>query len=189
MAHSHNMLDAIPVMQPLPISVLFLSFQYFIFGIADMFTFVGLLEFFYSQAPKGLKSISSCFLWSSMSLGYFLSTIMVKIVNAVTERTTSSRGWLGGNNINRSHLNLFYWLLSILSLINFFIYLCVAKRYNYRLETLKVTDENSKGFKSVRTNLEGSFWIYILCTVYLLHIVEDFCSNLVALTIENKNNL
>ncbi|PIN21903.1 H+/oligopeptide symporter [Handroanthus impetiginosus] len=128
-----NMLDANPLFQPpLPISVFWLSIQYFIFGIADMFTYVGLLEFFYSQVPKDLKSISSCFLWSSMALGYFLSTVIVKIVNLATKDITRSGGWLAGNNINRGHLNLFYWLLSTLSLFNFCVYLLVSKRYKYR---------------------------------------------------------
>ncbi|XP_058203030.1 protein NRT1/ PTR FAMILY 4.5-like [Rhododendron vialii] len=131
-ARKHNMLDAIPVIQPLPMSVFWLSFQFFIFGIADLFSFIGLLEFFYSQAPKGMKSISTCFLWCSMALGFFLSTITVNIVNSATKGLTSSRGWLGGNNINRNYLNLFYWLLSLLSFLNFLAYLFVAKSYNYK---------------------------------------------------------
>lgn len=131
-ARDHGMLDAIPLLQPpLPISVFWLTFQFFIFGIADMFTYVGLLEFFYSQVPKDIKSMSSCFLWTSMALGYYLSTIIVKIVNTATRDITRSHGWLG-NNINRGHLNLFYWLLSILSLLNFCTYLLVSRRYNYR---------------------------------------------------------
>lgn len=131
-ARNRHMLDAMPVLQPLPISVFWLSFQYFIFGIADSFTYVGLLEFFYSEAPKDLKSVSTCFFWSSAALGYFCSTIMVKIVNGVTNGITRSGGWLAGNNINRNHLNLFYLLLSMLSLINFFVYLIVARGYKYR---------------------------------------------------------
>ncbi|KOM53627.1 hypothetical protein LR48_Vigan09g228600 [Vigna angularis] len=132
-ARDHNMLDAVPIlMPPLPISTFWLSFQYFIFGIADMFTYVGLLQFFYSEAPKGLKSTSTCFLWTSMALGYFASTIVVKSVNGATKHITRSGGWLAGNNINRNHLNLFYLFLSIVSLINFFIYLVVSMRYKYR---------------------------------------------------------
>ncbi|KAJ0844961.1 putative proton-dependent oligopeptide transporter family, MFS transporter superfamily [Helianthus annuus] len=141
-AKHHNMLDAIPVFQPLPISVFWLSFQYFVFGVAECFTYVGLLEFFYSQAPKSIKSISSCFLWSSMAAGYFMSSIMVKIVNHATKGVTKSGGWLAGNNINRNHLEKFYWLLSILSLINFAVYLFVALRYKYRPLSLDVEDEN-----------------------------------------------
>ncbi|CAK9182590.1 unnamed protein product [Ilex paraguariensis] len=137
-ARTHNMLDAIPMFQPLPISVFWLSFQYFIFGIADMFTYVGLLEFFYSQAPIDLKSISTCFLWSSMAVGYYMSTVVVKTVNSATKGITRSGGWLAGNNINRNHLNLFYWMLSVLSLVNFFVYLIVAMRYKYRPQSPEV---------------------------------------------------
>ncbi|KAG4948589.1 hypothetical protein JHK82_041770 [Glycine max] len=144
-ARDNNMLDAVPIlMPPLPISTFWLSFQYFIFGIADMFTYVGLLQFFYSEAPKGLKSTSTCFLWSSMALGYFASTIVVKSVNGATKHITSSGGWLAGNNINRNHLNLFYLFLSIVSLINFFIYLLVSMRYKYRSQSPLVPGGNSK---------------------------------------------
>ncbi|KAK7400202.1 hypothetical protein VNO78_11402 [Psophocarpus tetragonolobus] len=141
-ARENNMLDALPVIQPLPISIFWISFQYFVFGIADLFTYVGLLEFFYSEAPKSLKSTSTCFLWCAMAVGYFLSSIMVKIVNSATKNITASGGWLNGNNINRNHLNLFYLLLSILSLINFFIYLYVSKRYKYRPLHSAVTSGN-----------------------------------------------
>ncbi|XP_029124955.1 protein NRT1/ PTR FAMILY 4.5 [Cajanus cajan] len=145
-ARDNNMLDNVPiVMPPLPISTFWLSFQYFIFGIADMFTYVGLLQFFYSEAPKGLKSTATCFLWSSMALGYFASTIVVKSVNGATKHNTRSGGWLAGNNINRNHLNLFYLFLSIVSLINFFIYLLVSMRYKYRSQSLNpVPDGKSK---------------------------------------------
>ncbi|XWS19759.1 hypothetical protein CRYUN_Cryun31cG0044600 [Craigia yunnanensis] len=143
-ARDHKMLDAIPVLQPLPISVFWLSLQYFIFGIADMFTYVGLLEFFYSEAPKGLKTVSTCFLWSSMALGYYLSTIVVKIVNSATKDITKSGGWLAGNKINRNHLNLFYLLLSLMSLVNFIVYLLVARRYEYRSESPVVSSVDDK---------------------------------------------
>ncbi|CAN0910961.1 Protein NRT1/ PTR FAMILY 4.6 [Linum grandiflorum] len=131
-ARDHGMLDALPVLNPLPISTFWLSIQFFIFGVADMFTYIGLLEFFYSEAPRALKSMSTCFLWSSMALGYFLSTIMVKIVNRATADKTRSGGWLAGNNINRNHLNLFYLLLAVMSFVNFCVYLVVARRYVYR---------------------------------------------------------
>ncbi|GJY64274.1 NRT1/ PTR family protein 4.5 [Tanacetum coccineum] len=155
-AKDHNMLDAIPVLQPLPISVFWLSAQYFVFGIADMFTYVGLLEFFYSQAPKSIKSISSSFLWSAMAIGYFLSSIMVQIVNKATKGMTKSGGWLAGNNINRNHLENFYYLLAILSLINFVIYLFVAKRYKYRPQSLDVEEEHKvHQMKTLNASMEN----------------------------------
>ncbi|KAJ0986452.1 hypothetical protein J5N97_004808 [Dioscorea zingiberensis] len=134
-AKRYGMLDAIPIQQPLPISCFWLAFQFFIFGIADMFTYVGLLEFFYSEAPKQLKSIASSFLWCSLALGYFLNTLLVELVNAATKKFTTTGGWLGGNNLNRNHLNLFYWLLAFLCFINFFNYLFWASRYKYKQQS------------------------------------------------------
>lgn len=128
-----------------PISLFWLSFQYAIFGIADMFTQVGLLEFFYREAPKTMKSLSTSFTWLSMSFGYFSSTVFVNVINSVTKRITPSKqGWLHGFDLNQNNLNLFYWFLAILSCLNFFNFLYWASWYKYKSE-----DQNSK------PNLEG----------------------------------
>ncbi|KAK9070719.1 hypothetical protein SSX86_011121 [Deinandra increscens subsp. villosa] len=118
-----------------PISLFWLSFQYGIFGIADMFTLVGLLEFFYKEAPVGMRSLATSFTWISMSFGYFLSTVVVDIVNAVTKRVSSSKkGWINGMILDDNNLNLFYWLLAVLSMINFGIYLLSAWSYKHKKE-------------------------------------------------------
>jgi peptide/histidine transporter 3/4 len=118
-----------------PISLFWLSFQYAIFGIADMFTLVGLLEFFYREAPSTMKSLSTSFTFLSMSLGYFLSTVFVNVINAVTKRITPSKqGWLHGFDLNQNNLNLFYWFLAILSCLNFFNFLYWASWYKYKTE-------------------------------------------------------
>ncbi|KAI4310911.1 hypothetical protein MLD38_035856 [Melastoma candidum] len=118
-----------------PISLFWIAFQYCIFGIADMFTLVGLLEFFYKEAPAGMRSLSTSFTWLSLSFGYFLSTIVVNIINAVTERVTPSKqGWLHGRNINKNNLDLFYYFLAILSVLNFIAYLFAASWYKYKTD-------------------------------------------------------
>ncbi|KAM0932094.1 putative proton-dependent oligopeptide transporter family, MFS transporter superfamily [Dioscorea sansibarensis] len=115
------------------ISLFWLSFQYGVFGIADMFTFVGLMDFFYGEAPAGLRSLSTSFSWLSLSLGYFLSTVLVRVVNSVTAKgTTTGHGWLYGIDLNKNRLDLFYWFLAILSCLNFVLYLLCAKWYKYR---------------------------------------------------------
>ncbi|PIA54166.1 hypothetical protein AQUCO_00900610v1 [Aquilegia coerulea] len=131
-AGEYNLVHANPNISPLPMSVFFLGFQYFIFGIADLFTFVGLLEFFYSQAPKGFRSLGIALVWCSMSMGYFLSSVLVNLINAATKNSTKSGGWLNGNNINLNHLDLFYWALAVLSFLNFINYLYWAQSYKYK---------------------------------------------------------
>ncbi|KAG2663812.1 hypothetical protein I3760_16G050400 [Carya illinoinensis] len=108
-ALEHNMLDSV---KPLPMSVFWLGFQYAIFGAADMFSLVGLLEFFYAESSAGMNTAIS---WYSVSFGYFMSTVVVEVVNKV------SGGWLASNNLNRDKLNYFYWLLSVMSMVNFVV--------------------------------------------------------------------
>ncbi|PPD75364.1 hypothetical protein GOBAR_DD27703 [Gossypium barbadense] len=110
-----------------PISLFWLSFQYGIFGLADMFTIVGLMEFFYKEAPSGMKSLATSFAWLSLSFGYFLSSAFVDIMNAVTKKIApSKKGWIEGDNLDESNLNLFYWFLAVLSTLNFVVYLLCA---------------------------------------------------------------
>jgi solute carrier family 15 (peptide/histidine transporter), member 3/4 len=126
-----GMLD-LKLREYLPISCFWLAPQFAVFGVADMFTYIGLMEFFYSQAPQALKSMSSSFMWCSLAFGYFLSTIIVQVVNAATRVSTASGGWLNGNNINRNHLDLFFWLLAAFSTLNFFNYLFWSSWYKYK---------------------------------------------------------
>ncbi|XP_027338351.1 protein NRT1/ PTR FAMILY 4.5-like [Abrus precatorius] len=137
-----------------PISLFWLSFQYAIFGIADMFTLVGLLEFFYREAPATMKSLSTSFTWLSMSLGYFLSTVFVNVINTVTKRITPSKqGWLHGLDLNQNNLNLFYWFLAILSCLNFFNFLYWASWYKYKSEDNN-SKKNLKGVAEAQTPLK-----------------------------------
>jgi peptide/histidine transporter 3/4 len=128
-ARDHFLLDTV---KPLPISVFWLGWQYLFLGMSDMFTFVGLLEFFYSQAPSGMRSLSTSLSWCCLSLGYYLSSVLVSVVNGISERLGSGVGWLSGNNLNRSHLELFYMVLCILTSFNFFHYLAWARWYRYK---------------------------------------------------------
>ncbi|XP_027356961.1 protein NRT1/ PTR FAMILY 4.5-like [Abrus precatorius] len=122
-AIQHNMVDTT---QPLPISVFWLGYQYAIFGAADMFTLIGLLEFFYAESSAGMKSLGTAISWSSVAFGYFTSTVVVEVVNKV------SGGWLASNNLNRDKLNYFYWLLSVISVVNFGFYLVCSSWYRYK---------------------------------------------------------
>ncbi|CAI9763671.1 unnamed protein product [Fraxinus pennsylvanica] len=122
-AINHNMVDSA---DPLPISIFWLRIRYAIFGMADMFTLVGFLEFFYAKSSSGMKSLSTAILQCSLAFGYFTSSVVVNVVNKV------SGGWLASNNLNRDKLNYFYLLLTGLSIVNFGFYLLCASWYKYK---------------------------------------------------------
>lgn len=116
---------------PLPITFFWIAFQYLFLGSADLFTLAGLLEFFFTEAPSSMRSLATSLSWASLALGYYLSTVIVSIVNSVTNNFYH-KPWLSGSNLNHYHLERFYWLMCVLSGINFCHYLFWASRYKYR---------------------------------------------------------
>lgn len=118
--------------EPLPITFLWVGLQYLFLGLADMFTLAGLMEFFYTEAPPEMRSLATALSWASISMGYYLSSVLVSIVNAITSRIGNGVGWLSGNNLNRNYLDRFYWLLCVLSALNFIHYLMWSIWFRYK---------------------------------------------------------
>ncbi|KAF8105114.1 hypothetical protein N665_0163s0084 [Sinapis alba] len=126
---THNLYDV----EAVPISIFWQVPQYFFVGCAEVFTFIGQLEFFYDQAPDAMRSLCSALALTTVALGNYLSTLLVTVVTKVT--TTGGRaGWIA-DNLNRGHLDYYYWLLAVLSFLNFFVYLWIAKSYTYKKAT------------------------------------------------------
>uniref|UniRef100_A0A7N0V5E9 Uncharacterized protein n=1 Tax=Kalanchoe fedtschenkoi TaxID=63787 RepID=A0A7N0V5E9_KALFE len=117
--------------EPLPITFFWIALQYLFLGSADLFTLAGLLEFFFTEAPANMRSLATSLSWASLAVGYYLSSVIVSIVNSVTGNA-AHQPWLSGSNLNQYRLENFYWLMCGLSFINFLHYLFWAKWYKYR---------------------------------------------------------
>ncbi|KAM0940523.1 putative proton-dependent oligopeptide transporter family, PTR2 family proton/oligopeptide symporter [Dioscorea sansibarensis] len=113
----------------IPMSLWWLVPQYVLYGIADVFTMVGLQEFFYDQVPDSLRSLGLALYLSIFGIGSLISGFLVSVINEVTGKDGHS--WFS-NNLNRAHLDYFYWLLAGLSALQFAIYLCCAQCYVYK---------------------------------------------------------
>lgn len=127
--------------EPLPITFLWVALQYLFLGSADLFSLAGLMEFFFTEAPLSMRSLTTALSWASLAMGYYLSSVIVSIVNHITGRFQQTP-WLYGSNLNHYHLERFYWLMCILSGLNFFHYLLWATRYKYR--STKPDDERDQ---------------------------------------------
>ncbi|XP_071707427.1 protein NRT1/ PTR FAMILY 4.5-like [Rutidosis leptorrhynchoides] len=117
---------------PLPISFLWLAFQYLFLGSADLFILAGLMEFSFTEAPVKMRSLATSFSWASLAFGYYVSSMIVSLVNSVTGLGKRHHPWLSGENFNQYHLDRFYWLMCGLSVLNFVNYLFWANRYKYK---------------------------------------------------------
>ncbi|TYI11153.1 hypothetical protein ES332_A09G191800v1 [Gossypium tomentosum] len=117
-------------LKSIPMSIFWQVPEYFLVGCAEVFTFVGQIEFFYDQAPDAMRSLSSALSLTTVALGNYLSTLLVTAVTKITTQN-GKLGWIP-DNLNRGHLDYFFWLLAILSLLNFIVYLWIAKWYTYK---------------------------------------------------------
>ncbi|XP_042479264.1 protein NRT1/ PTR FAMILY 4.4-like [Macadamia integrifolia] len=112
------------------LSIFWIAPQFLIFGLSEMFTAVGLIEFFYTQSLSGMQAFLTAMTYCSYSFGFYLSSLLVSLVNKITSNS-SGGGWLSDNDLNKDRLDLFYWLLAALSIINFFNYLFCSRWYSY----------------------------------------------------------
>ncbi|KAK1407573.1 hypothetical protein QVD17_39192 [Tagetes erecta] len=113
----------------IPMKVWWLLPQYLLIGVADVFTMVGLQEFFYDQVPTEMKSIGLALYLSIFGVGSFISSFLISVV-AKTTRGDGEGGWIS-DNLNQGHLDYFYWLLAGISAVAFLIFLYFAKTYIY----------------------------------------------------------
>lgn len=109
------------------ISIFWLVFQYLMLSFSDIVTLGGMQEFFYREAPASMRSMSIALGWCSIAMGFFLSSFLVEVTNAVTGKF--GHQWLGGEDLNESRLELFYVLLCVLNSLNLLNYIFWAKKY------------------------------------------------------------
>ncbi|KAF8108245.1 hypothetical protein N665_0112s0002 [Sinapis alba] len=128
-AIEHGLLDKPHTM--VPISFLWLIPQYSLHGVAEAFMSIGHLEFFYDQAPESMRSTAMALFWMAISIGNYVSTLLVTLVHKFSAKPDGSN-WLPDNNLNRGKLEYFYWLITLLQVVNLVYYLWCAKIYTYK---------------------------------------------------------
>ncbi|KAJ1430527.1 PTR2 family proton/oligopeptide symporter, conserved site [Sesbania bispinosa] len=123
-------LDLVDKPVAVPLSIFFQIPQFFLFGAAEVFTFIGQLEFFYDQSPDAMRSLCSALALLTTSLGNYLSSFILTIVTYFTTRG-GKPGWIP-DNLNIGHLHYFFLLLAALSFLNMLVYIVASKRYKQK---------------------------------------------------------
>lgn len=113
-----------------PMSILWQIPQYFLVGAAEVFTCIGQVEFFYDQAPDAMRSLCSALALITVSLGNYISSIILTLVSYITTQG-GDPGWIP-DNLNEGHLDRFFWLIAGISFVNLIVYMGCAVRYRYK---------------------------------------------------------
>ncbi|KAL4577214.1 hypothetical protein LXL04_013319 [Taraxacum kok-saghyz] len=111
------------------LSIFWLLPQYILLGISDIFTVVGMQEFFYSAVPEGMKTMGIALYTSVFGVGSFLSALMVYLVEYYTTSEGGKGNWFS-DDMREARLDKYYWFLagtSALSLVIFML-LCTLQK-------------------------------------------------------------
>ncbi|KAM7277925.1 hypothetical protein ACFE04_005059 [Oxalis oulophora] len=114
------------------LSIYWLLPQYILLGISDIFSVVGMQEFFYSEVPPRMRTMGFALYTSVFGVGSFMSSLVITLIEACL-RGKHSRSWFV-DDMNEARLDKYYWLLAIASLLSFLLYLVLCKCYRSRSE-------------------------------------------------------
>ncbi|XP_076446914.1 solute carrier family 15 member 4-like [Babylonia areolata] len=101
--------------------------QFALVGASEVFASICGLEFAYTQAPKSMQGVIMGLFLVTSGLGGFLASGILNAVKAATK----SYPWFD-DEINNAHVEYYFFLLGGLMLLDFFIFLLIAKFYRYR---------------------------------------------------------
>ncbi|CDP03303.1 unnamed protein product [Coffea canephora] len=102
-------------------SVFWLAPQYCMTGLAEAFNAIGQIEFYYAHFPKSMASIGVALFALGLAFGNLVASLIVLIVDHAS-KTDGKPSWVS-NNLNEGHYDYYYWVLCLLSLVNFFYFI------------------------------------------------------------------
>ncbi|XP_040384278.1 protein NRT1/ PTR FAMILY 8.3-like isoform X2 [Oryza brachyantha] len=99
-----------------PMSIMWQAPSYFVLGMAEVFTSIGMLEFFYEQSPESMKSLGTSLAHLAVATANYLNSGVLGVVAAATARGGAG-GWIP-EKLDEGHLDYFFWMMAALSVVN-----------------------------------------------------------------------
>ncbi|KAL5224930.1 hypothetical protein ABZP36_011569 [Zizania latifolia] len=110
-----------------PLTIMWQAPSYSVLGAAEVFTTIGMLEFFYEQSPESMKSLGTALAQLAIAVAYYLNSGVLSVVAAATARGGAA-GWIP-DNLDEGHLDYFFWMMAALSVLNLLQFLHCSIRF------------------------------------------------------------
>lgn len=114
------------------LSIFWLLPQYILLGISDIFTVVGMQEFFYEEVPVRMRTMGFALYTSVFGVGSFLSALMISLLEAMTS-AEGRQSWFC-DDMKEARLDKYYWLVASASTVSLLLYMVLCKCYKSRTE-------------------------------------------------------
>ncbi|XP_022773710.1 protein NRT1/ PTR FAMILY 5.8-like [Durio zibethinus] len=118
--------------ETVPLSIFWLLPQYVLLGISDIFTVVGMQEFFYNEVPVRMRAMGFALYTSVFGVGSFTSALMISVIEALTS-SGGRQSWFS-DDMREDGLDKYYWLLAMASALSLLLYTILCKCYKSRSE-------------------------------------------------------
>nr|ADQ43189.1 oligopeptide transport protein [Schrenkiella parvula] len=122
-------LDLMESGDTVPLTIFWQIPQYFLMGTAGVFFFVGRIQFFYEQSPDAMRSLCNAWALLTTTLGNYLSSMIVTLVAYLSGKDD---GWIPSDNLNKGHLDYFFWLLVALGSLNIPVFVFFSVKYTQK---------------------------------------------------------
>lgn len=117
--------------ETIALSIFWLLPQYILLGISDIFTVVGMQEFFYSEVPASMRTMGIALYTSVFGVGSFLSALLISWVEYFTSSNGGKQGWFS-DDMGEARLDKYYWLLALLSALSLIMYVILCRFFKSR---------------------------------------------------------
>jgi len=112
------------------LSALWLAPQLILIGISEAFTIIAQIELYYKQFPENMRSIGGSLSFVGVAVSSYLSGFLISMVHQITKKSACG-DWLP-EDLNKGRLDLFYYLVAALGVINMGYFIVCAKWYKYK---------------------------------------------------------
>ncbi|KAI3474846.1 hypothetical protein Pfo_030157 [Paulownia fortunei] len=117
--------------EDVPFSIFWLLPQYILLGISDIFTVVGMQEFFYSQVPVRMRTMGIALYTSVFGVGSFLSALLISVIEYLTSSRGREDNWFS-DDMTKARLDKYYWFLALSSVISLLAFVTFCRFFRDR---------------------------------------------------------